>query len=168
MDTWTYSKKKEKPNYHLIDKESTWASSLKKDKDCQWRKSTPSPKTNWMNSGIMSNKAKQEDGYEKPTPIKGLLFCLSRKRTESSDYAWLPSVQLPYQKRPLPPSTDRGSLGQATTAKYYTKLDIKDAYHSVRIQEGDEWKTTFAMKYGTYECLVMPSGLTNTPAAFQR
>jgi len=31
------------------------------------------------------------------------------------------------------------------------KLDIKDAYHNVRIKEEEEWKTTFTTKYGTYE-----------------
>jgi len=60
------------------------------------------------------------------------------------------------------------ALERLQTAKYYTKLDIKDAYHNVRIKEGDEWKTTFTTKYGTYEYLVMPFGLTNAPAAFQR
>jgi len=60
------------------------------------------------------------------------------------------------------------ALDRLRTAKYYTKLDIKDAYHNIRIKEGDKWETTCTTKYGTYEYLVMPFGLTNGPAAFQR
>jgi len=48
------------------------------------------------------------------------------------------------------------------------KLAIMDACHNGRIKEGDEWKTTFTTKYGTYEYLVMPLGLTKARAAFQR
>jgi len=60
------------------------------------------------------------------------------------------------------------ALDRLPMAKYYTKLDIMDAYHNVRIKKGEEWKTTFTTKYGTYEYFVMPFGLTNAPAAFQR
>ena len=52
-------------------------------------------------------------------------------------------------------------------AKYYTRLDMQDAYNRLRIAPGDEWKTAFHTRYGHFEYLVMPFGLTNAPASFQ-
>jgi hypothetical protein len=60
------------------------------------------------------------------------------------------------------------ALDRLSNAKIYTKLDVRDAYHNLRIATGDEWKTTFRMKYSLYEYRVMTFGLTNTPASFQR
>ena len=52
-------------------------------------------------------------------------------------------------------------------AKYFTCLDIRGAYSLVGIAEGEEWKTAFRTRYGLYESLVMPIGLTNAAANFQ-
>ena len=59
-------------------------------------------------------------------------------------------------------------LDSPRKAQVYSKIDLRHAYHLVRIANGDEWKTAFRTCYGSFEWSVMPFGLTNAPAAFQQ
>ncbi|XP_016098444.1 RNA-directed DNA polymerase homolog [Sinocyclocheilus grahami] len=66
---------------------------------------------------------------------------------------------------PLPLMTMAFELLQG--AAIFTKLALRNAYHLVRIREGDEWKTAFNTPKGHYEYQVMPFGLVKAPAVFQ-
>ena len=58
-------------------------------------------------------------------------------------------------------------LNSPRKPRFYTKIDLRHAYHLIHIREGDEWKTAFHTHYSSFEWHVMPFRLTNMPAAFQ-
>ena len=91
-----------------------------------------------------------------PKPDGTLRFCV--------DYRGLNSMTIK-NRYPLPLIDE--ILDRLIGAQVSTKIDVKNAYYRLRIREGDEWKTAFQTRYGLFEYLVMPLGLTNAPASFQ-
>ncbi|KAL1973423.1 hypothetical protein VTN31DRAFT_6058 [Thermomyces dupontii] len=53
-------------------------------------------------------------------------------------------------------------------ARYFTKLDVRQGFHRIRMSAESEDLTTFRTRYGSFKYRVMPFGLTNGPSVFQR
>jgi transposase InsO family protein len=60
------------------------------------------------------------------------------------------------------------TLARISRAKVFTKLDIRQAFNRIRMSPDAEELTSFRTRYGQFKCKVLPFGLTNGPATYQR
>ncbi|KAI0995207.1 hypothetical protein K3495_g12974 [Podosphaera aphanis] len=84
-------------------------------------------------------------------PGDGLRFCV--------DYRALNAVS-ERDRYPLPLIQE--AMQMLAGATWLTKVDVRAAFHRLKIGEGDEWKTAFRTRLGSFEWLVTPFGLAGT------
>jgi len=67
-------------------------------------------------------------------------------------------------KYPLPHIDDL--FDRLLGTNMFSRIDLRLGYYQIQIAEGDKEKTTCHTRYGSYEFLVIPFGLTNALATF--
>ena len=89
-------------------------------------------------------------------PSGGIRFCV--------DYRRLNAIT---KKDQYPIPLIEETLAQLEGAKYFTKIDIRQAFYRIKMLEDSEELTIFFTRFGAFKYLVIPFGLCNRPASWQ-
>jgi hypothetical protein len=102
--------------------------------------------TQWVNSLVIAEK-----------PNSTLRICLDPRDPNKA-------IRRPH----YPMKTLNDVLPQLTEAKFFTKLDARSGYWTLKLSKESSSLTTCNTPYGRYKCLKLPFGLKSSQDEFQR
>ncbi|KAI3809036.1 hypothetical protein L1987_25003 [Smallanthus sonchifolius] len=128
----------------------------------------PELKSRIEKTGEGSRVAKNEVKRIEAPKLRGWAFHITTEEAKDvpdivSDYHELNKLTIK-NRYPLPRIDDL--FDQLQGSSWFSKIDLRSGYHQVKVREEDVPKTTFRTRYGHYEFIVMPFGVTNAPTVF--
>ncbi len=100
-----------------------------------------------------------EASFDTPNPHQELLYYSWRRRMDHCECVSAIEVWIKSQFET--------AINCLLFLSFSIKIDLRGAYNLVCIKDGNEWKTAFRTRYGDFEYMVKPFGLTNAPAVLQ-
>ena len=103
-----------------------------------------------------------------PKKDGGLRLCIDYRQLNSQtvdDYYGLPKIRDIFDQAAGLPKSQFGGLGRS---RYFSTIDLVWAYWQLKVSEQSVEKTTITTPLGNYEFLVVPFGVKQAPALFQR
>ena len=100
------------------------------------------------------------------SPWRAPMLLLKKKDGSSHlcvDYRQLNKMTI---KNKYPLSRIDNLMDQLHGALVFSKIDLRSGYHQILVKTDDVKKTSFRSRYGHYEYVVMPFGMTKTPIVF--
>ena len=83
-----------------------------------------------------------------------------------TDYRKVNALLVNKDAYPLPKIDE--CLETLSGASYFCSLDLASGYHQVAMHEADKERTAFVCRAGLFQYTVMPFGMNNSPATFER
>jgi len=116
--------------------------------------------------GILSDMIEKKWIRPSTSPYGAPVMLVSKKDGKYRmviDYRQLNNITIK-NRYPLPRHDEL--MAQLHGAKIFSKIDLKSGYYQIRMDPKDVHKTAFNTRWGHYEFLVLPQGLTGSPGTF--
>ncbi|GFS87198.1 retrovirus-related Pol polyprotein from transposon 17.6 [Nephila pilipes] len=117
----------------------------------------------WLKQGICRHS---NSPYAAPTFIVDQPFHESTPRRVVVDFSRTINPITKIDPHPIDQMED--VIQRSAGKRYNSKMDVKSAFHCIRIRETDTYKTGFVTPDGHYEFLRMPFGVPNGPSTMTR